>query len=444
MILVVAVVAVVVVVAGAIAVQRLTRGDGDGGVGFGRGPRSEPEEQWRTEIDDDLDTLVVADDERVYVLQQDVDSEPSGEEAAIAIRAFAASDGDELWDAEVGGDLEPGIIMPIGEDQVLLVDRGEDTAVNEDLGESGDDVTRLVDASRGDELWEVGGRLADSYVTIEFFARLPLGASDVFIVEAVDSMVVAVDRETGQELWSEEGDDVLPCGDAVVISTDEDDDSGDDAADFSPSSLTAYDLRSGDERWDAEGQLGLCDSTTVALSTATDELELRRLSDGEEVATLDLPSGDEAWSGFPVGEHIVVQRSTFDDEEIDVEAAAYPASGGEPTWEESNAFAFPIDDDRVLSISSGDGDQDIRLVRLSDGEDIGEATFPSDENDCDGAFTDISVISCETGSGDVEAYDLDTLEERWTIDAGAEVAYVAVGGDQLFLATDGGELLAFG
>jgi len=437
---VVAVALLLVVVAAVVAIPRLT-GDEETRRGFGPGPTQEPEEQWATDIDEDSEIALVADDERVYALEQvsTEDGTPPGEDPPTNVRAFAASDGEELWEAEVQGFVFQGTdtLVPLGDDQVLLVDSGGDETT-----------TKLLDAETGEEMWEVDGQPSSGYSLLGFFGGPSIQGASVIVFEASgddagDSSVAAVDRDSGEELWSETASGAYPCGDVVIAYEEDPDDDGG----FSASPITAYDADDGEELWDADGEPGLCDDAAIAIATDTDEVQVRRLSDGDEVTTLGLPDGDEAWFGIPFGDFVVVQRSTSDDETVDADAEVHRLSGGEPTWEETGVSAFPVGGERLLvGPASDEGDQDVFLVRASDGERIGDRTFPADmgDNSCDGAFSDRTAIACTTGSSDVSSYELDGLEELWSVDAGADVLQVALGGNRLFVATDGGELLGFG
>jgi len=436
---VVAVALLLVVVAAVVVIPRLTGGE-DERRGFGPGPTQEPEEQWATDIDKEAEIVLVADDQRVYVLEEGEVDVDSGEEAPIAVRAFAASDGEELWDTEVEGLLSQGtpILSPVGDGQVLLVDNG-----------GGEPTTRLLDADTGEEVWEVDGEPSDGYQLFGLFGAPSVQGAEVIVFDVggsdgADPSMAGVERHSGEELWSEKADSALPCGDVVLAVEDDDDDDDDGGDDFNATPLTAYDSGDGEELWTAEGQPGLCDGTNVALSTANDEVQVRRLSDGDEGAAIDVPDGEETWSGIPFGDRVLVQRSTLTEDEVELEVAVYQGAGDEPTWEDSDVFALPVDDDRVLTVTFGDrADQEIALIRPSDGEELGQASFPAEDNACEGAFGAQTVISCETGSADVRSFTLDSLEEQWAIDAGADVLRVAVGGDRLFVATDDGELLGF-
>jgi hypothetical protein len=220
----------------------------------------------------------------------------------------------------------------------------------------------------------------------------------------------------------------------------------DDEADvFQPvmGEITGHDPATGEELWTLDGFPGFCDADEIAIGTSEDVVTLVDVRTGDEGESFATPGAGSIFS-VPSGDHVVVTVFDFAAEDASVSAAVYPRVGGEATFEEDDAVAFPISDDLVLTASE-EGDE-VRLVRARDGEEVGAVDVPGDDEDegsCTGALTLTTALFCETGSPDVTAHTVaEGFEERWTVDVGAGVVEATVGGDRLFAVTEDDELVA--
>ncbi|HEV7722734.1 MAG TPA: PQQ-binding-like beta-propeller repeat protein [Iamia sp.] len=421
-----------VLVAGA-ALVLVTRSDGGAASSdFGAGPGSEPDEAWAVDLDhgDDDDVSVLSDGERAYVLTATEIDDDEDFSSMVTVTAYAAGDGEELWSEELEGDLFDDPVRLLGDDQLLLGDSDGD----------GDESTRLLDAATGDEVWEADGRPVDTQLALGYFGpTIDPGDLDEILLTTEDDdgdqSVVAIDRESGDELWDEDGDDALVCEDVVVTIVEGETDS--ETFTPAPAEITGRDDTTGDELWTRDALPGLCDDGEIALGTGDGEITLVDVETGDEGTVFDPPGHGDFLIAIPFGDHVAVSQYSFSEEEDDAlaQASVHPRDGGDPIWEEDDTFVFPITDD--LLIAADDSNEDATLIRVSDGEELGEIPVNGDENECDGALTHLTVVVCETGDPDVTSYRLDTdVEELWTVDAGADVVQVAVGGDTLFAVTE--------
>lgn len=424
----VAVVALVAVAATVLVVRALTGDDGGRGpLDFGPGPHSEPEEQWSLDLDatDEDDVAVASDGDRVYVLVFTEDDEDFTSTATLT--AYAVDDGDELWSEEAAADSFDDPLRLLGDGELLLFDEDEET-------------TRLIDAATGDEVWEADGVPVDTQLPVGLGPQTDPGSLDQVYLTVYDEdedRLVAVDRETGDELWSEVGSDAIVCGDVVLTITDGEPVDDDD---FFPteSEIVARDPDTGDELWSRDAFPGLCHDGEVALGTDAGEVTLVDVRSGDEGLVIDTGPGGAGDGGFsiaiPTDEVVVVSRFDFG-EDGSSRASIYRRSDGEEVWDEDDVFAFPVTDELV--IAGEDEGNDATIVRASDGEELGDIRVVGSDNLCDGALTRRTVVTCETGQPDVDGYSLDDNgEELWSVDVGVDVLQVAIGGNWLFVVSE--------
>lgn len=421
---------VLVLVAGA-ALVALTRGSDPDQVDFGAGPSGEPEEEWTVDLGPEADRSITTDGDRVYVVREEEPEDEESYERTGVVTAYAAEDGEELWEHElVDGYASSDVVRPLGDDQVLVAGYGDDT-------------TALLDATSGDVVWEVDGEPVDTEVSLGLSG--PFGRTappDVLLMSVDDddeTRVAVVDRADGDELWDVTGDDALLCGDVVVTST-EGEQEDEDSFEPVPSEIAGHDAATGDELWSLDGVPGLCDEDQIAIGTSDEELALVDVASGDEGETFPVAGSGQVY-GIPFGDHVVVSAIDFLSEEPSVSVAVHPRNGGDATFEDDDAFAIPISDD--LLITADQEGEEVRLIRASDGEEVGSQDFGDADGSCDGALTTRTAIFCEEGDPDVTAFALDDgFEELWSVDVGAGVLEATVGGDRLFAVTEDEELVA--
>lgn len=420
----VAVVALVGLVTTVLVVRALSGDDGGSSTDFGAGPRSEPEEAWSVDLDGGDEVSVLSDGDQVYAL---VSTDDEDFDTTVVVTAFAADDGEELWSESVGSSGFDEPLRVLDDGQVLLVDVGDETT------------TRLLDGATGDEVWQADGEPSDAQASVGIGPILDVGRLDPLYLTVADEdsdeeTVVAVDRASGDELWDADGGDALPCGDDAVITYT---DGGTDDESFTPrpGEVVVRDADTGDERWSQEAYPGFCSGGHVPLGTAADEVTVFDVGSGEERSTIELDGVDDGFVySLAFGDHVSVSQITFDDEG-GAYAAIFPIDGGEPTWEGDDSFAFPVGRDVVLV--GDEGGSEATLVRARDGEELGEVSISTEDNDCDGAISSRTILVCATDSPEVTSYSLeDGLDEVWTVDAGVDAAAIAVGGDTLFVVGD--------
>ncbi|HEX7135351.1 MAG TPA: PQQ-binding-like beta-propeller repeat protein [Iamia sp.] len=426
--------AVLVLVAAA-AVVALTRSGADDG--FGAGPVSEPEREWATDLgldDDQPEVVLHSDGDVVYVVRQLPYGDEDGDEPGTELRAFDADDGEELWSTE---------LATSGFDEPVRLLHGGRVLVSEGTGDGG--TTRLIEARTGEEVWTADGEVSDVASGLIFGQLTPTVPDERLVLAATDpddepGPSVVVDLDTGEELWSEEGVDALDCGEVVLVVSDEEA-AGEDS-EPQDVEVSARHPDTGEEVWTIRGYPGLCADGVLAVATEIDELVLVELRTGDTAEPIDVGGDGDFTQAIPFGDHLLVSQLSFRDEEQSSRAAIFPRRGGEPTWDEEDVFAAPLDDDLV--ITSGFEDEDATLIRASDGEERGTTPLAIDDA-CGGFVSSGTILACSGGDSEVTSYAIDDgIEERWTVDTGGDVLHATVGGDRLFAVTGDGELVAFG
>jgi len=396
----------------------------------GPGPLSEPTRTWSAAIPawDEGVMDLSADEHRVFVTTY-----PSEDTEMATVTAFAAADGTELWQRQVSYPWvgEP-VAVPMGDDQVLLV--------GEEVGR----YSELVDAATGEVVWRVAGKPAYDYrpwggdgATVELASADP-----ILLQRDEDASPIgtsAVDRETGDVLWQTDDEVAVPCGDvAVTLSWDY---SG--GVDVEPAvTSTGWDLRTGQELWRDDIEIGGCSDTEVAVG-AVGGVEIRDVARGVEVDRVAIqgePAG-AVWGGMLHGDVLVASAlipGTEDDPRY--RTVVVPRAGGAPMWDQVGPTLVEVADDHVLVRPRWDR---VALVRLPGGEGAGEAPSAPQDAPCWGVLTPTTVLGCELESPIVTSATRGaTLTEAWRVDVGAPAHRIAVGGRTLFVATAGGELVA--
>ncbi len=412
-------VATLAALATAALVVRAVSGDG-GGAGdtdFGSGPRSEPSEEWSVAVDGGPDgTAILSDGERVYVLTS---TEGDDYSTTTTVTAYAASDGATLWTEDAEASTFDTPLRLLG-DQVLLSEYGEATT------------TRLLDATTGEEVWEADGMPPDDPFGFGLPPFLTTGPTDVFHLVSYDGELVAVDRSSGEELWHAAGTNATICDDVVLLAGESDFDL--DTLMPMASEIVAHHPRSGEELWTSNGVPGPCHDDLVAL-TGNGEVTVLDAHTGDRRATISLGRASGSYPFTFLFGDFVAATSIVLEEEGAAHSGIYAIADGEATWEDEGAFLVPISDD--LAIAGNDSDDDAILIRAHDGAELDRIELDSEDNTCSAVFARDTIVLCDGPDVTSYAFSTDGYDELWTIDAGADVSQVAVGGDRLFVLTDG-------
>lgn len=339
------------------------------------GPWTEPAEAWSVDLSCRGSCDLVADASQVYALTR---TEFDGH-----IAAYSAADGERRWELDIY--------------QALGLHRYAGGLVIEHDG----DLT-IVDPADGSTRWSMEGAMALGFVGADL---------DHLLVDATfgpDEAVVVV-GPGAEEVWRRgaSGQLVRPCGEAVLLT-------GTD--------LTVLDATTGALRFEAAGSQVVCGDELIGDGERGGSLVLRDARTGEGVSGLE-PLGTTALVG-----RRVVQSEGPEVASLDVGTAppsgAWQASRPDGSFDNSyQAGSALVQLDYLLA-------EGIALD-LADGTVLGEIEVGSDPS-----FVPTTRLLLSAGDDGVEAFDVASLEPRWTIpgpfDADVRL-HVAPGGDRIFV-----------
>lgn len=256
-------------------------------------------------------TVIGATDD-IVLIEESGPFDASGSASQSTI-AFDADDGSELWRIAIeatGTTFTPA--GPIdGQGIVVLSDQGAGTLVGVDVltgeerwsVESSDGLLansptvvvvwdaasqtsptgfRGIDRATGEELWISDTMLSDQ--SGNMVGRSPAAVLDEVMAVPTGATITAIDMPTGAVLWTSPQLDDPDAADGTIVGT---------RPSSRPPTVAAIDAASGEERWTAPGNASYGDLLAVGdgVLVVMDAGENR----GLDLIAYELPSGDERW-----------------------------------------------------------------------------------------------------------------------------------------------------
>jgi outer membrane protein assembly factor BamB len=361
------------------------------------GPSGAPnKKQWSKDCDGDCS--IVADSSGVYML--------SSYDSDVTLYAYRKSDGQQRWRASVDG--SGASILMAG--NVLLVETSDgDTSQ-----------TTAYSASDGKQLWH-----NDLEPTI-----FGVGSTLLFHESGSDGdmgSVAAVDLRSGDQKWKKDGYPTGICNSHVVALK------GDSQA----SEVVEYRLSSGQE----EASISIDEDNLSDVACSDDGVFVLQ---NEKVSAYAFGRTERRWStrvssasGLSAGIGLVMVSRPD-------RVRALTAAKGEEKWSVGGLSTSSSDDHPSTSaqpVSSSllevDGDGHEKVVKASNGDEVGSRSSQSDDASALGTKGNYIVRG-----NTLSLYTYQELQEKWStdlsdVDSDKGVDELAVGGGQLYVLTDG-------